>query len=718
MLILPVCGHSNVCVACYATLRARSEAERCPQCRAPLSELTLPPPPPCVDADADADAAGSFVCPEARLRAMLRLCRREELATLPDGSAAASADASAALSLPALAAFATHSDEQRELAVHFGVVPAVCAAMRAAPLSAAVQAAGCAALDELASGCGCGQKRGSAARAVLHAQLKAERACDVAAHALRLLTPSVPRADGDGPGLVVALKCMHRLLTAAFPNWSCKRAGALCAATGRLALAHAAAAHDSPVAGAALELLLLLADNAPDQAAVNCLVADGACLLAALAAFRSRAVGLALKVVQACYSDFSGAPADASAHAALAAGAVPALVAFIHNCAGCVCQNCASALAAALPLLGHVMNADPAVALPQALEAGLMDALTETSHAFANSPDVLREIFRLVARCCAPAPAPGWRFAGASTDGAEARWHMPCDATVAATAAAAAAAAATPLAQRALTCSIAFGAATQSSRAAVPRPEWFAVEVDRLFRCSGQALLAASALLARGDAHFENVLLRHISVDAFSEETMQRLRDQLLPQPGEAMTRCCGGALAPLPACATCRTPALSAGSRIMNALLRRPRDGAASQQCLSDAAAHVRLVLLCTAECPCRACDAAAAEACELLAQMTLVATSVGQSATVAALFKSGVLPALFAAMAEHPLKPALRRAAPRALALALGSAHFTIRLAQAKARAAQQQQAAAAAPAPAAAAAVAVDATADVVAAPMAQE
>ncbi len=624
-VLLPVCGHVILCTGCWCTLRVR-EAPTCPVCRAPLAPLSLPPPPP-LAVTARSDGA-CYVLPKPRLAALLYRLRRGRRAD---------ADNELACVLEALAAFAAHSNEQQCIALAGGALHAVCDTLCAAPLSARVQAGGCEALARI-----CSKKTEEIALCDLLLARDCTRARNAALHALRCFAHANARG-GDATRQVTlcrAALAVHKLLHARpMHRWLRRHAPALVRLMCGLREAHGAG---DAVAKSSLRLLRSLATlrGARDLAAP----AAAAQAAAALAAdSNGDGAFLAMDVLHSLLH-----PPSATAHhsaicaAAHAAGAVPALLAALAHMSACVCAPCARCCGElVLPSLAALCEHAPAV-LAAAVDAGLMPQLAHASEAYVSQPFLQRALCDLLARCLPPLGRPG--DVHPSDEATSAPWRE-------ARRAAADAALATELLSRVVL--VAQIAAT-------------AISLDDNADAAGDA-----------DAQHHQHALRMLDVSLHALGAL----NGMLQHAGAPLPAACAAAAAECvryvataahtvqaaPGSDVCETRSLAMliVCRVSTLLLLQvpPATGAFAEWASESAAAGTLCAL---SDCPCITCDAAQAAACALL--RALCSASCGSSDALACLLQQNVL-ALLSACAEHPLKPQLRREAPRTLALLLAT-------------------------------------------------
>jgi hypothetical protein len=618
-VLLPVCGHVILCTACWTALRAR-EAPACPVCRAPLAQLSLPPPPPLAVVAARGDGA-CYVLPKPRLAALLYRLRRGRRAD---------ADNELACVLEALAAFAAHSEEQQCIALAGGALHAVCDTLCAAPLSARVLAGGCEALARI-----CSKKTDEIALCDLLLARDCTRARNAALHVLRCFAHADARG-GDATRhdtLCRAALAVHKLLHARpSRRWLRRHAPALVRLLCTLREAHGAG---DAVAKSALRLLrsLALLRGARDVAAP----AAAAQAAAALAA-DSNGDG-ALLAIDVLHSLLH--PPSATAHhssictAAHAAGAVPALLAALAHMTACVCAPCARCCGElVLPSLAALCEHDPAV-LAAAVRAGLMPLLAHASEEYVSQPFLQRALCDLLARCLPPLGRPGDVH---PSDEGSAPWREARRAAADAAVAAELPARVVLVAQIAATATSLDDSAGDADTHQQHALRMLDVSLHALGALNGM-LQHAGAPLPAASAAAAAECVRYVAAAAHAVQAA----------PGSDV-------------CET-RSLAMLIVCRVSTLLLRTlPATGAFAKWASESAAAGTLTTL---SDCPCITCDAAQAAACALLRALC---RACYDSEALERVVQRNV-PALLSACAEHPLKPQLRREAPRTLALLLAT-------------------------------------------------
>jgi hypothetical protein len=697
VMLLPVCGHLVLCEECCDALCAADDASglrACPVCRAPLCPFNIN----LAELAGEDFAPGMccFVPLEARLDfliGMLTSClEKAEEEAEEEGSADMDADEDAAhacddtgamcAALMALSYFADLSQAQRRTALQGGTLEAVCAAMRARPLSPSVQTFGALAVAALAA-CKDTEEETRAdddaapLALLLREALASSGALDATLHALRSLAGRGVRTNDVLAAPMHALASMLLVLPAgALPS---RQAVALMRLARATRAAHAGTDDNGLQAQhGAIALLAALTASCAPRARAAC---APECVAEALAALRdandvhTAATHAALGLLHTTLADADRPPAPELLVSIVQAGALQQLLAYAQRLSACGCSDCADDN---LPMLLHTLCALCAAspdALREALCGGIVPFLADVAlEAAAEAPRLACALCELLATCVPP-PADdadaAWREARDDAAAAAAEEGMPALVLIqarSATGMLAALLTQQPLRARGgggggdarspvQTLALSLALSTHALAAFAGMLErGAAVEEEEQQGCCAEALVCAMAL-----AEVAHVVYTMIE---------ERLADQL-PS---------GKACAP-------RNAAHRAVSRVMAAALRaqpallaeaaadaEDEEGLANDAPSSCARAIAAVLLPAGHNCACGACDATQAAVCPLVPQLAAACCggSNGGAAALARFFSVFAtsewcsrtpLATLLTACAAQRAKPALRREATRAL-------------------------------------------------------
>jgi hypothetical protein len=427
-MLLLVCGHMVLCADCCAVL-CEQEQPVCPVCRTTISSPAGAIDVPRLFDDPDLGQFMGFVPAEPRLDFLLDMCPLRE--SIQGGGEPPSAQEreegkSRLLAvLTTLTVFADASDEQQLVALAGGAMDVVCAEMRAAPVCHLVQMIGSVALASLTA-------ERATTRAEVREAIVRTRAGDLLLHALRCLA-------GGGAATAMALApAMQGLsnVTFALPRYLRRpQAAALAQQTCRW---RASRASDADGHGffqtASLALLTRLASSRNENTRAACVPG---CVAEAVRTLRSLAdegehgsvgVGLALGLLHTVLVETKAHDAAARAAecgAALQAGALPALLAWLGRLSACACQECVDCCAWLLPTLQVLCGSSPET-LRAALQAGIMNVLANAAEAADDIPQLASPLCALLAHCLPSAAASAsadddvWRTARAEAAAAAA----------------------------------------------------------------------------------------------------------------------------------------------------------------------------------------------------------------------------------------------------------------------------------------------------------
>jgi hypothetical protein len=670
-------------------------------CRAPLAALALRLP----------EGGGTFLALEERLELLQPLIDRcydgEEAAPLnmdalifASPPTDAQDDDACALCMDVLAAFAAHSNVQCMHALKEHALGAACAAMRRAPFSARVTKSGselltqlvqfrCGAMDE-ATGAPCVCTPAPLAQAVAE-----EGGFPLVLHNLRAFRGAATRDGAARDAFVAACRAADCMLSRgrlsprpgrthdALVRMLCATLADMTASAEEIFLsrdADVAAAHVVETL-ASLALYRRGAAHAPGTTACVTRALVGAVDRACAAAAAFEMSHDATLFAAMCFLKLTllrprDAAAPACARAAAGAGGVDALLRFVRLKTGCACHGCAGCFAnAPLPLLRALCAASPAARV-DALAHGIMPTLAAVAHAFSRFDAALSAAFALAASCMTPPPPPLSRLAVAEHADDAPAWRAACADAAAAAAAAELLACA---AETAFTSTALLVSKSDDGYDEHPAARRSDGAGDVRLSAGSQALLALTACAAHGDAATKHAWLEQASAeDGVPGGGARTVAAAVL----HAVTLFDAGA--PLHAAAAvdaaaCHTLSRAAGaiSALMAALLAHPHiDELTGGVLLQPSVVHGMLLpalLQPFAQerlCGCGACDAARGAACAAAVAFALQRGPAGARALMQPPYDDAVLGMLVAAL-EQPWLPAMRREAPRTLALLAAMHH-----------------------------------------------